>query len=58
MQLLFVSFLLVLALGAGLWAEEAQEVPEVQEEEEYCIKISCRISPCRAPRGNCPPQRL
>src|SRR5690554_1070628 len=38
-QLLFVSFLLVLALGAGLWAEEAQEVPEVQEEEEYCIKI-------------------
>lgn len=39
MQLLFVSFLLVLALGAGLWAEEAQEVPEVQEEEEYCIKI-------------------
>ena len=39
MQRLFVSFLLVLALGAGLWAEEAQEGPEVHEEEEYCIKI-------------------
>ena len=36
-QLLFVSILQVLALGAGLWAEEALEVTVVLEEEEYCI---------------------